>query len=89
MHNIDVIARTNGLNPRQATLTVPQFDTVAEAIKTCGRTHVLQLINHHSVQKARADWNTRYTKELYQGTKDEQTVLRGNKVRKKVATNSR
>lgn len=64
MHNIDIKSKI--FNPNiETTITVPQFDTVAEAVKMMGKKYVLLILNRHAILTSRACWNKRIIDELY------------------------
>lgn len=64
MHNTKIKVRI--FNPNmEVEIEVPQFDSVDEAIKTCGSKYCLQVINDSAITGARIHWRNSITKELF------------------------
>lgn len=64
MHNITIKSKIR--NPDiETSITVPQFDTLEEAVIVSGKEYCLQIINEDAIRIARTDWNNRIINELY------------------------
>jgi len=63
MHNIDI--KVQIFNPNVKTMmSIPQFDSLPEAIKMMGKKHILDIINKHTIFTSRIAWNKRIIDEL-------------------------